>query len=385
MLDVAVIDPSLFTRPYDHELCDALAAAQCRVTLYGRGLRSNESELGKTATAPFFYRYSERVRGAIKGTPFLALKGAEHFVDMARLKRHLLNHKPDAIHFQWAPLPVIDKRFIPALRQQCPVVLTVHDITPYNNSLGGSVQKIGSLDSLSTLKLFDHLIVHSESSRATLIERGIEPSRISTIPHGIIRVSKSAAQPIANRAQATILLFGTLRPYKGADVLIEAFGKLPPDLKRQSRIVVVGQPMFDIAPLKHRAAELGIAENIVWDMRFVPNAEIDVIMGQADIFAFPYREIDTSGVLMSCFPYGKPIVASKIGAFAALVEEDVHGHLVAPDDAAALSEALAHLIRDPNARERYGRNVTRIADTIPSWDDIAARTIDIYRNASLRR
>src|SRR5262249_19220831 len=153
------IDPSLFTIPYDDALCDALAGLGCRPILYGRRLRGSETRSGIVPLEPFFYRVVERRRIPLPLRAFRMLKGLEHANDMLRLRRRLAVARPDIIHFQWAPLPVIDRRVIPAFRRIAPVVLTVHDTTPFNGSPNAALQEI---DALSIFAGFDHLIVHTE-------------------------------------------------------------------------------------------------------------------------------------------------------------------------------------------------------------------------------
>ena len=63
-MKVAVLDPSLFTIPYDAALCDALAEAGAELRLYGRGFRAGESMPGRTRVIPHFYVASERLRNA---------------------------------------------------------------------------------------------------------------------------------------------------------------------------------------------------------------------------------------------------------------------------------------------------------------------------------
>src|SRR4051812_38808506 len=104
-MKVAIIDPSLFTMPYDAALCDALAAAGAEVRFYGRRFRTGESMPGRTRVIPHFYAASERLRKAVPLRLVRLVKGAEHTADMLRLQRRLAHERPDAIHFQWAPLP----------------------------------------------------------------------------------------------------------------------------------------------------------------------------------------------------------------------------------------------------------------------------------------
>jgi glycosyltransferase involved in cell wall biosynthesis len=142
----------------------------------------------------------------------------------------------------------------------------------------------------------------------------------------------------------------------------------------------VGEPLIPVEPLRRRAAALGVSGNITWDLRYVSDADMADVFRRADIFAFPYREIDTSGVLMSCLPFGKPIIATRIGAFAARLTDGVHGRLVPRDDPDALAAAVAALAGDPKYREICGRAVAALVDAIPGWNDIALQTLALYRN-----
>ena len=148
---------------------------------------------------------------------------------------------------------------------------------------------------------------------------------------------------------------------------------------------MVGEPFFDIEPLRARAAALGIADRIDWDLRYVADAEIGDLLGAADVLAFPYREIDVSGVLMACLPFAKPIVATRTGGFAKLLEDGVSGRLVPPEDPAALAAALEALLADPAEAARLGAAAKALADGVPGWDEIARRTIAVYRSLLAER
>jgi hypothetical protein len=185
-MKIAMIDPSLFTLPYDGALCAALLARGSDVTLYGRGPRSLERVPPEVVLRPFFYRISEQVRPRAPELAFHIVKGLEHAVDMARLIRTFRRERPAVVHFQWAPLPAIDVRAVRRIRKLvAPVVLTVHDIMPFNGGPTSAIQRIGST---SIWGEFDHLIVHTESSRTLLAARGLPIDQISMIVHGLLDV-----------------------------------------------------------------------------------------------------------------------------------------------------------------------------------------------------
>ncbi|MDB5411223.1 MAG: hypothetical protein JWL84_6135 [Rhodospirillales bacterium] len=376
-MKIAFIDPSLFTIPYDDALGEALADAGCAPRLYGRRLRSGETHGTALPYEAFFYRLSERLHGVLPSPLLRLAKGAEHAGDMLRLRRRLAMERPDIIHFQWAPLPVVDSRLLPAFRALAPTVLTVHDPTPFNGSARGAVQAIGAS---AIYDGFDHLIVHTEGGRKHLVASGIDERKISVIPHGPLRLPAASATAAAETSEVvSILLFGKIKHYKGLDLLIEAFARLPGDLQQRVRLRVVGEPYLPLEPLQERARGLGIADRIDWEPRFIDDAEIPSLLASASILAFPYRQIDASGVLMAGLEHGKPILASRLGAFAEMLQDGVHGRLVPPEDVPALAEGLAFLLADPLRAKAMGENVRALASEIPGWGEIATRTVGLYQ------
>jgi glycosyltransferase involved in cell wall biosynthesis len=378
-LKVAFIDPSLFTIPYDDALGEALAQVGGNPRLYGRRLRSGESHGKVMPYEPFFYRISERLHGSLPSPLLRLAKGMEHAGDMLRLRRRLKAENPDIIHFQWAPLPLVDSRLLPAFRALAPTLLTVHDPLPFNGSARGAVQAIGAT---AIYHAFDHLIVHTGSGRAHLIAGGIDERKISVIPHGPLRLpaADKGTSPAETRDCVSILQFGKIKHYKGVDLLIEAFAMLPAELQQRARLRIVGESYLPLEPLQERGRVLGIADRIDWEPRFIDDAEIPSLLASADVLAFPYRHIDASGVLMAGLEHGKPILASRLGAFADMLQDGVHGRLVPPEDVPALAEGLAFLLEDPMRAKAMGDNVRALASAIPGWDEIATRTLSLYQH-----
>ena len=110
---IAVIDPSLYTWPYDAELVGALRAAGHDATLYGKALPARDQRRDNPMLAPLFYRSLaevEKERGP--RIVFLARKGLSHVASMARLLRALRRARPDVIHVQWLLFPAADRLFL---------------------------------------------------------------------------------------------------------------------------------------------------------------------------------------------------------------------------------------------------------------------------------
>jgi glycosyltransferase involved in cell wall biosynthesis len=379
-MKIALLDPALFTWPYDKALLDGLEAAGYQVNLYTKHMQVGEPGQGDARCISHFYPgLHTKLAEKLPRQLFLALKGLLHILGMAGLVLKLNKNKPDIIHVQWAPLPVVDKLFIPLLRKIAPVVFTVHDSSPFNNNPGSGLQRIGATEIFA---LYDSLIVHTEHARQKLQSYGVAEDKLTLIPHGPldvqVRADQASALPLRTDGKVRVLLFGKLKPYKGCDLLIQAIGALALELRRKIEFRVVGKAEMDVAPLKQLAAELGIAEQIIWDLRFVSVEEKPGIYAAADIIAMPYRAIDASGVFMEAVMIGRPILASRIGLFAETLQEDVHGALAASENVPELTSALAKLASSAEGRAMMAENVRKLGASIPSWAEIGQRTSALY-------
>ena len=169
-----------------------------------------------------------------------------------------------------------------------------------------------------------------------------------------------------------VLFFGLLRPYKGVDVLLEAFRDLG-----GAELWIVGRPFgVDLHALRESAARAPGRVRFV--PRFVPDEEVPALFRRADVVVLPYRDAEQSGVLYTALAFGKPLVLSDVGGFG---EVAAHGaaRIVPPGDPAALATVLDELLRDPGERQRLVAAARRAAAGPYSWDEVGRRTLALYR------
>lgn len=368
-LRVLLADPSLFTPTYDKALSDGLAANGVQVAWALRGTRAGEDEddLAGYPEAVRFYRFSESGRG--NRTPFTkVLKGIEHWYGLRELAG--LAHRYDVVHFQWTPLPILDVRAIERIRKTTPVVLTVHDVLPLNGASGVQVKGFDRL-----FEVADRLVVHTSRARNALMEKGVTPNKISVIAHGPLALRCAPKQASArSTGRWRIVLFGRLKPYKGVDLLVEALGRLSPEARSRIEVIVAGEPTMATEPLLARATSLGIDRSTLeFVFKRLTDIEMSDLLTSADAFIFPYRTIDASGVLFLVAGMHKWLIASPLGAFNDVLEgRPSLGVLVDPEDSDALARAMVDSI---------GRRPTAVAgDLVPSWQEIGAQTLELYRS-----
>jgi glycosyltransferase involved in cell wall biosynthesis len=178
--------------------------------------------------------------------------------------------------------------------------------------------------------------------------------------------------------EKVVLFFGSISHYKGLDVLVRAFARLPKERLIRTRLRICGNPQIPLGPIKTLVRESGIEDRVTWDLRYVPDEEIHSIVDEASLVALPYRHVDGSGVLSTVLSYGKPIVATRIGGFGEILSDGIHGRIVEPEDPDALSIALEDVLSDPTRSHAMGEAVKLLAERWPTWEEAAQETIRIY-------
>jgi glycosyltransferase involved in cell wall biosynthesis len=375
-LRALLVDPSLFTAPYDAALTEGLVAAGVQPTWAVRPTRPGDrQEIAPEYVDAFFYRTIERM-------PFLPLrlrtlaKGLAHTLGLARLILRVMVRRPDVVHFQWLVVPPVDALAIQIIGLRCPVVLTVHDTVPFN---GEHLSLLQNLAFDIPIRLSDRVIVHTEAGRGRLLQRGVPRDKLAVIPHGPLRLHVApspAAGPPTGDARRTFVMFGEIKHYKGPDLLVEAVGLLPPALRRGARFIVAGRPRMDMGPLMARIGELGLGDSIeVWARRLSEPQMAD-LFALADCFVFPYRQVDASGVYFLTKSFRKWMIATRVGVFAEDVENGAQGTLIPPDDVGALARALVTAITERPAPAAPSPSST--------WCNIGHATRRVYQQAAAR-
>jgi glycosyltransferase involved in cell wall biosynthesis len=355
---IDVVDPSAFTPPYDRALCAGLARAGAHVRLvtsafvHGAVPRAEGYDVDER-----FYR---GVPGS--GRARLAAKLARHTPDMLAAARAARRCAVDVVHFQWLAVQPLDAVLLRAFPR--PLVLTAHDVLPREPRPGQRAAQRG------LYRRVDAVVVHSEHGRERLVrELGVPEDRVTVIPHGVLHPAGDDGLPaeLAAVEGPVALFFGLLRPYKGLDVLLEAWRGI-----EGAELWVVGMPRMDTTALKASAPP-----GVRFVERFVPDPQVAALFRRADLAVLPYREIDQSGVLFTALGAATPLVLSAVGGFPEVAAAGA-AELVPPGDAAALRAALVRLLADAPARERLAAGARRAATERYGWDAIARRHLDLY-------
>lgn len=337
-----LVDPRGDSRPYDDALAEALAARGHDVEVATCRFRHGQlPPAGGFRVRVAFYRLADRLPGRLRRVA----RGIEHPLDLAVLIAGLTVRRPDVVHVQWLPLSGVDRLAWRVYRGR--KVYTAHNALPRP----GVADEAGA-----AAALFDAVVVHSTAGARAL--HGAR--RIVRIPHGALagyrRVAPAAPAGVPDGAPVAAFV-GSIRPYKGLDVLLAAW----PEVRRRvpgAVLVVCGRPLDDDRTAARAAATAGV----VADLGYASPAAFAGALLRSACVVLPYRAIDSSGVLLAALALGVPAVVTDVGGLREIVEETGAGIVVPPADPVALAEGVAALLADPERRARMAGAARAAAD-----------------------
>ena len=291
--------------------------------------------------------------------------------------------RPDVVHLQYtySDFDQYSLSWLPNTVR----VLTIHNVFPVatHSELNKNHQVLQRVYSAC-----DGLIVHTESNKRELLNNfALEESRVRVIAHGALPPDDAVPSDVALAQLGLesncryLLVFGGLRASKGIDIAIEAFALLVVS-DENLRLIIAGGVCADsdLQQLQQQAERLGVAERIIWDVRFVPDAVAACYFAVASVALLPYREFHSqSGVLLHCYRYGLPAVVTAVGGLQETIEADRTGAVSEDIESSAFARAVRTLLDDDNELTRCAENERQAVRGKYFWPNIAAQTEQFYR------
>jgi glycosyltransferase involved in cell wall biosynthesis len=264
-----------------------------------------------------------------------------------RAIRRLAAFESDALVLPWLhPVMTLPYRYFlrhaPASMTR---VVICHNVAPHERFPG-----VGRLTQ-AVLRHADVLVTHAPHQREELASIGLGAMPVLEGFHPRFDTTTIAPEPseqerLLERARhgdpdLLLLTFGSIRPYKGVDIALDALALVDPSLR--VRLVVAGRSWGSGQALRDHAARLGLEGRVVFRDGYVSDDETALLFGAADASLLPYRSASQSGVVQLSFGYGRPVIATRVGGLPAAVQDGVDGILCEPEPAsvAAAIERMA--------------------------------------------
>lgn len=154
----------------------------------------------------------------------------------------------------------------------------------------------------------------------------------------------------ASRTQYGVI--ARLSEEKGHRYLLEAM----PEIQRrcrQARLILAGEGRMR-RQLEQRITDLGCTALVRFLGAFRPQ-DLPHVMAEIDVVVLPSLVEGMPHVLVEAMAFGKPIVATPVGAVAEMVTDGVNGFLVPVGDSAALADRVSQILLDPDLRLCMGQ------------------------------
>lgn len=288
--------------------------------------------------------------------------------------RYVRQLSPDAVIFQhWMPF------FAPAYGSIARLIgpkgpsriALVHNALPHERRPGDEVLTRGFLKSC------DSALALSESVQED-IQRLAPDLPVVLGSHPVYNQFGAAISKEDARHQLDIpekspvlLFFGFIRRYKGLDILIEAIPdvlKIHPD----TVVIVAGEFYDDPQPYRARVEELGIGHAIRFEDRYLPASDVAVFFSAADLVVQPYRSATQSGVALTAFGFGLPVITTDVGGLAESVPDGEAGLVVPPENPTAIAEVVNQVLSDAALADKLRQGASRIR-VEHTWDALAKK------------
>ena len=205
--------------------------------------------------------------------------------------------------------------------------------------------------------LYDKFVAEVDYSVNELEDAGIPPARITLIRLGtkivdstLFEHHSSVSHLAVDGENPIILNIARLHKHKGQRYLIQAMAKVIREVP-SAKLLIVGDGPLE-ADLMKEIQRLQL-EDSVFLLGF--RRDLESLYSNCDIFVLPSVREGMGLATIQAMTYGKPVVASNVGAISEAVRPDQTGMLVPPGDSEALAQAIITLLRDTETRERLGR------------------------------
>ncbi|HEV2316443.1 MAG TPA: glycosyltransferase [Thermoplasmata archaeon] len=295
----------------------------------------------------------------------------------------------DVVHIH-TPGLVGTTGFFAARRYRLPLLGTFHtDVYAARGSFPGRALlrlffRTARWYSLGLYYRCDLTTAPSAPAREALLEHASKPFRreIEVVPNGIEtdRFRPGLAVPdwrtrCGMGAGPILTYLGRLTADKGVHRFLDSLHRLPTDRPWWGVVAGVGPEEPAVR------ARIRQDPHLAGRVRYlgpVSEEEKPALFSQSELFVLPSVADTASVAVLEAMASGVPCVVSNIGGPAALVHDGETGRVVAVNDPAPLTGALADLLDRPDERARLGRAAAQWVRREASIEHTARRFISLY-------
>ena len=248
-------------------------------------------------------------------------------------------------------------------------LLTIHDATQHQGEENVILNWLMNRDRRNA----DGIVVLTEHVKELLKN---ENKPIYVIPHPAFSFGDGKVTPKKiNNKTIKLIFFGRIHPYKGLDILIDAYQSL---CKKNDRFSLSIYGAGDMTPYNKEIITL---PRVNVHNRWIQDSEIDLIMKNHDICVIPYRDASQSGVIPTALACGLPVVATPVAGLKEQIENGKTGLFADNITSKALLEAIENLANNQSLYEYISSNAILYAKNEMGWDRAAKSSIKAFEES----
>ena len=299
-----------------------------------------------------------------------ALEGLKRSLGLPLLKhrfnRFLAENDVDAVYCpMWHPW---NSAMVSVLRnREIPYVLTVHDAVRHEGDSGRIQRWVERYEQ----RRADAYIALSQHVKSQLDSREHNPAFGTTvIPHAPFFYSAPNYVGESERGALKCLFIGRIRPYKGIDLLLDAFHQVFQASESDVSLTIAGSG--DLGPYETKLSQL---TRVDVRNRWLSDGEFGELVHTHDVLVLPYIEASQSGVIAAALGAGKPVVAFSVGGVSEQIDHGVNGLLAFDRTPEGLAHEVLLLASDQHLLKQLQAGVRGRAEHELTWASSAESVV----------
>ncbi|WP_169864847.1 glycosyltransferase [Sutcliffiella halmapala] len=212
-------------------------------------------------------------------------------------------------------------------------------------------------------------------------EYAFRKEKVHVIPNGVGEIpyerANESIQRLLNKYDYNhlVLSLGRIVLEKGFDTFIQAAVIILESYPKCLFIIGGKGPL--LVKFREQVANLGL-ENSIMFIGFLHEHEKAYLLHQCDMLVVPSHYEPFGIVALEGMIAAKPVIVSKTGGLASIVEEEHSGLLFESGVTKQLVSKIERLIENPEVGKRLGKNAKKIVKQKYSWEDVRRKTVAIY-------
>ncbi|MBI5403558.1 MAG: glycosyltransferase family 4 protein [Ignavibacteriae bacterium] len=295
-------------------------------------------------------------------------------IKLARKLSKVLNEY-DIVHFNGMDATLILINYFLRKKNR---VFTIHDVKLHTGEKDREVLNAAETYVKWILKSRYQVILQNRTDYDEVLETFPDKeNKINLIPFKCLSIFRNFYDENAIKEVSDILFFGRISPYKGLKYLVESIDEVRRKYP-EVRVLVAGSGEIDKDIPKEK-----LNGNFIIYNRYITNEEMAGFIANTKIVVCPYTDATQSGVVMTSFAFGKPVIASAVGGFPEVIIDGKTGLLVPPADTGKLSDAIIRLLSDKKILTAMSDNINQKCENgFLSWDSITNDAVKVYEKVT---